>query len=92
VINKFAVIASSGFAVAGWLLVSPAVGNADPDSPCLVNGVAIADCEVLVDFASYDYCIDGGNSDLALPEYGAYNYFDCVQAPNGSWHVLLHNG
>ena len=84
-----ATVATAGAVSFG--LFFPAVSQAAQDN-CSHNSSSGDECEVLVDYYSYDMCMAGGQEDLTEADFAGYRYFDCAQTANGSWHILLHNG
>lgn len=73
-------------------VAAPAVSGAD--DPCGQRpGAHLADeCEIMVDYYSYDLCEAGAQKDMNESDYAGYRYYDCTQQANGSWHVIFHNG
>ncbi|EFV14591.2 hypothetical protein [Segniliparus rugosus] len=72
-------------------LLFPAASQAAKDN-CSHSLRSDDECEVLVDYYSYDFCMTGGEQDLSEEDFRGYRYFDCIQTANGSWHILMHNG
>jgi len=89
-VRKIAVAVATGVLSVGMATIGIGRAAAD-DDPCQQGGIWADSCEVIVDFSSLDRCNAGVTKDLHDSDYAGYEFYECRQVANGSWHVFLHD-